>query len=234
MNLDDFRELVRRMASTLSFAWLQMKPELLQTYHQLAIDSSPKLSDIRAPLDAPVHDLAMGTQIRPSEMQAHLLQTIVPVTLVAIQSIAEDVLGNATAPPMNTLRRIAHLVSTGRIDRALASEAHHWRMVRNVIAHAQGVIDSQTETEAAKLLAEGKVSFSRFKLWGALLDAGHGGSPVPIIDQAVRTLDSGVLSIEIQAGERVDIGVGDLLAAGKTWASLIEAAALTSSSGRTS
>ena len=78
MSPDDFHELVRRMASTLSFAWLQMKPELLQAYHQLAIDGSQKLSGMRAPFDPPVHDQVMGIQIRSSEMQTHLLRAILP------------------------------------------------------------------------------------------------------------------------------------------------------------
>ena len=92
MTGDDFRFLVRASLSTVPFAWLQMRPELLQTYHQLALDSAPSLSGIRAPLDAPVHDLILNTETRPSQMQAHLLDTVVPVMLVAIQSLAEDAL----------------------------------------------------------------------------------------------------------------------------------------------
>ena len=222
-----FRELVRRIASSLAFAWVQCKPELLQAFHQLAIDSVPATRGIQAPLNTPVHDLVMGTQIRPSEMQAHILGTVVPVTLVAIQSIAEEVLERSCGNQCGASRRIESLAETGRIDGNLANSAHYWRIVRNVIVHAQGVIDRATEHEVAKLRRDGRITFCRFKFWGPLLDAGHGGTPVPIVERAVAAPGSperDLPDVEIVVGNRLEIGIADLLAAGEVWARLIEAA----------
>ncbi len=228
MDSQDFRDLVRRVSSSVAFAWVLLKPELLQTSHQLAIDSWPETRGNRAPFDTPVHDLVMGTQIRPSEMQAHLLDTVVPVTLVAIQSIAEDILEASCGNQLGAFHRIESLVTEARIERDVASAAHYWRIVRNVLAHAQGVIDVATEQEVAGLRSGGQILFDRFKFWGPLLDARQGGVPVPIVDRAVvapEQPDPELPYIEIVAGNRLKIGIGDLLAAGNVWGKLIEAAA---------
>lgn len=237
MDSQEFRDLVRRISSSISFAWVQLKPEMLQTVHQLALDSLPGTRGIRAPLDNPVYDLVMGTQIRPSEMQAHLLNTVVPVTLVAIQSIGEDILEGSCGNQLRAFWRIESLVSEGRINRDVANAAHYWRIVRNVLAHAQGVIDIATEQEVARLRSEGRILFDRFKFWGPLLDAWQGGVPVPIVDRAALASeqpDPDLPYIEIVAGNRVKIGIGDLLAAGNVWAKLIEAAALSPATAQSS
>jgi hypothetical protein len=101
--------------------------------------------------------MIMGTQIRPSEMQGHLLQAVVPITLIAIQSIAEDALEDASGTPLKAYRRIESLVDGGRIDRALASSGSPLAACSHIIAHAGGTIDRQTEVEAANLLAQGPV-----------------------------------------------------------------------------
>lgn len=228
MNGNEFQVLVRTALATLSFAWLQMKPELLQTYHQMALDTTPALKGMRAPFDIPVHDLILNTAIRPSQMQTQLLDVVLPVMLVAIQSLAEDALENTAGPIRNAFERIEGLVRSGRIDRDRASTAHQWRIVRNVVAHAGGMLDRRTVDELTRLSAEGLILFRVFKLWGPLLDAGHGGTNVPIVDRAVAAPnqpDSSSPDVAFVVGSRLVVGVADLLAASQTWADLIDAAA---------
>ena len=109
------------------------------------------------------------------------------------------------------------------------SRAHYWRIVRNVVAHADGRIDDRTVSEARALLAEGKIDFDRFRFWGPLLDARKGGEvPVPLVEEAVakpHDPDDRGIEISMSNGEQVSIGLADLLAAADTWAQVLDAAA---------
>jgi hypothetical protein len=160
-------------------------------------------------------------------MQDELLTTVVPVTLVAIQSIAEDVLKGTPFGKQRVSDSIESLVKSGKIGRDLASEAHHWRLVRNVIAHAQGVIDQKTVKDLADLKRDGLVTFDRFKVWGPLISDGDGCPPVPLVARAFsspRPPDASLPEIEVTLGAQLTVGACDLLAAGEVWAALMDAA----------
>lgn len=224
MTSHQFEVWATEIVSTLSFAWTQTKPEMLHTIHRLALASSPATSHIDAPFDIPVHDLVTNTQIRPSEMQRHLLSTVVPGFLPSIQAVAEDVLNDSMGGTPSIFTRIENACVLGSIDRSLASRAHHWRIVRNVLAHGGGVISKRTEDEVGDLHARGLIDFTKFNLWGPLIDAGCGGTLVPIHAEAVSNPTSPTNPIVIPAleGLRMEIGLGDLLAASKIWSRLIQ------------
>ena len=229
MDSQQLRGHVKEVVATLHFAWISMKPELLDTYRRLAMDSSPATRGIRTPLDMPMHDLVTGTMIRPSEMQRHVLDRVAPSFLAAIQSIAEDELNGRFGNHASIYSRIEQSVRVGLIDRQLASNAHYWRIVRNVLAHGGGVISQRTEQEVNDLHADGKILFDKFIFWGALLDAGHNDIPdavlVPLIDSAVANPHDPAEEcpeINVLSGNKIQIGLADLLAAGDVWASMIQ------------
>jgi hypothetical protein len=222
------KEQVKDVASTLAFAWTSMKPHYMQTIHQLALDSSPATRHIKAPFDLPVHDLVTGTMIRPSEMQSHVLDRVIPSLLPSIQSIAEDLLNDHFGNTTSIYSRIEDAVASGLLDRPLASKAHYWRITRNVLAHGGGVISARVEREIADLFAAKKILFNQFHFWGPLLDAGHrdipDAVPVPIIDAAVANPHSPGAHYQVvdaKAGNKIQIGLGDILAAGEVWADII-------------
>jgi len=222
------QEHVKEVVSTLAFAWTSTKPAYLQTVHQLALDSSPATRNINAPFDLPVHDLVTGTMIRPSEMQNHILDRVVPSLLPAIQSIAEDLLNEHFGNTPSIKSRIEEAVTSGSLDRPLASKAHYWRITRNVVAHGGGIISARVESEIIDLLAAKKILFNQFQFWGPLLDAGHrvipDAVPVPIIDAAVanpHTPGENCQVIDAKAENKIQIGLGDILAAGEVWADII-------------
>jgi hypothetical protein len=228
MESQKLREQVIDVVSTLAFAWTSLKPHYLQTVHQLALNSSPATRHIQAPLDAPVHDLVTGTAIKPSEMQNHVLDRVVPSVLPSIQSIAEDVLNDHFGSTASIFSRIEDAAASGVIDRQLASKAHYWRITRNVLAHGGGIISPRVEREVRDLLQANKVLFNQFLFWGPLLDAGHrdipDAVPVPIIDAAVadpQNPGTQCQPIAIVAGNKIQIGLADLLAAGEIWATVI-------------
>jgi hypothetical protein len=134
MESQRLREQVKDVVSTLSFAWTSLKPQYLQTVHQLALNSSPATRHVQAPFDAPVHDLVTGTMIRPSEMQSNVLDRVIPSVLPSIQSVAEDVLNDHFGNSSKISTRIEDATASGVIDRQLASKAHYWRITRNVNA----------------------------------------------------------------------------------------------------
>jgi hypothetical protein len=89
------------------------------------------------------------------------------------------------------------------------------------------VIDVRTVRELNDLRARGIILFDSFKLWGPLLDAGHGGTLVPVVERAVATPDqpdSALPDVTRAEGNRLSLGVADLLAATEAWARLIDAA----------
>jgi hypothetical protein len=217
---------VTEVVSTLAFAWTQLKPELLQLVHGLALKTSPATAGIAPPFDPPIHDIVTGAQVRPSEMQEHLLSRVIPVLLLAVQSIAEDALNDHFGTTSKISKRIRDAVRTGHINSFTADRAHHWRLTRNVIAHGDGMISSQTEAEVVGLLAKDEIKFSEFVFWGPTLDAGYGGVSVPITDAAVRdpgNPGSAAIRTPIKAGRAIAIGLGDLLAAGYVWSDVMKA-----------
>ncbi len=190
--------------------------------------SSPATRHVQAPFDAPVHDFVTGTMIRPSEMQSNVLDRVIPSVLPSIQSVAEDVLNDHFGNSSKISSRIEDATTSGVIDRQLASKAHYWRITRNVLAHGGGIISPRVEREVRDLLAANKVLFNQFLFWGPLLDAGHRDIPdavhVPIIDAAVgNPANPGTQCqpIAIVAGNKIQIGLADLLAASEVWATVI-------------
>jgi hypothetical protein len=228
METQKLREQVRDVVSTLAFAWTSLKPHYLQTIHQLALNSSPATRHIQAPLDTPVHDLVTGTMIKPSEMQNHVLDRVIPSVLPSIQSIAEDVLNDHFGNNSSIYSRIEDATASGVVDRQSANKAHYWRITRNVLAHGGGIISFRVEREVKDLLLANKILFNQFLFWGPLLDAGHRDIPdavhVPIIDAAVanpQNPGTQCQPIAIVAGNKIQIGLADLLAASEVWAAVI-------------
>lgn len=131
MTSAQLNEHVRRLASAVSFGWTAAKPELLQTLHQHIVSSIPATSQVVVPIDAPIFDVTLGTSILPSQLQNLLLDEIVPSLLVAVQAVVEDGLSGE-----GFKSQIEFLVGSGKVSRAQASECHHWRFVRNAIAHS--------------------------------------------------------------------------------------------------
>lgn len=223
MSSDDLRKWSRDIVSSLLFAWTQLKPEMLHTLHKLALATSEKTKHIDPLFDAPVHDLVFGTKIKPSEMQAHLLSKVVPSFLPSIQSIAEDELRSHYGNTASAYDLIESMADSNVIDRKLASRAHHWRIARNIVAHGGGVISKRTEQEVIDLKAKGKVDFSQFLLWGPLLDAGHGGTLVPLTEKAIADPENPIpiLNVSITEGSKLPIGMVDLIAATDVWSAVI-------------
>jgi len=158
-------------------------------------------------------------------MQAYLLAKVVPSFLPGIQSIAEDELNGQFGGTANIYSRIEGAVANGAIDRSLASRAHYWRITRNIVAHGNGVISPRTVSEVNMLARKGEVLFNLFIFWGPLLNAGHEGMPVPIVERAVaqpNQPDPSSKSVAIVAGNTIAIGLADLLAAGDTWADVVK------------
>jgi hypothetical protein len=156
MDGNALRASVKDVVATLMGSWRMLEPSLLQTFHKLALASSPATKDIPVPEDAPIHDLPLGHVMRPSEMQAHLLTRVIPPMLVAIQALAEDSLNNHYGNERKIKARIEDMVVVGHLTRTLASRAHYWRIVRNVHAHAGGRLDQRTLDEISTLILEGK------------------------------------------------------------------------------
>jgi hypothetical protein len=73
-------------------------------------------------------------------------------------------------------------------------------------------------------MSQGEINFSEFSLWGPLLEAGHGGVPVPITP-AARTPPyapgTAAKRTPIVAGQQIEVGLGDVLAAGSVWAQIL-------------
>ncbi len=226
MTSNQYQEYVKEVASTLSFSWLQTKPELLQTYHRLALASSPKTSHIQVPFDIPIHDLILDTQIKPSKLQEFILERLVPSAIVTFQSLAEDIINDKYGNFQSISSRINQAKDNGDISSSLANDAHYWRLTRNIIAHGGGEISSSVEQEIYRLHNNGRISFTEFKFWGKLLDAGHGGTLVPIIKEAVDdplNPNQNPIIVAAIAGNRIELGMADLLAAGMTWTKYIKA-----------
>lgn len=222
------KEEIKDIVSTIAFAWTSTKPSYLQTVHRLALQSSPKTAHMEAPFDAPVKDLVTGAKLRPSVMQQHLLDKVIPSVLPSIQAIAEDLLNDHFQDTASIFVRIESLVTDNVIDRQLASSAHYWRMARNILAHGGGIVSKRVENEAKRLYSEFKIQFDRFVFWGPLLDAGHrdipDAVPVPIIEAAVKepqTPGENCPKVEILQGAKIKIGLADLLAATEVWAEVI-------------
>jgi hypothetical protein len=157
-------------------------------------------------------------------MQGYLVTTVIPTVLAGLQSITEETLSDHFGDSPNMAARLRTLRANNTIDDQLVREAHHWRLVRNVLMHGGGQITQQTVDEAGKLHQGGAINFKEFSLWGPLLDAGYGGVLVPIT-AAARTppyaVGTAAKRIQIIAGEHIEVGLGDVLAAGSVWAQIL-------------
>ena len=221
-------EEIRGIVSTIAFSWTSTKPSYLEAIHRLAMQNSLTTAHINAPFDTPVIDLVTGTEIRPSVMQQHLLDKVIPSVLPSIQAIAEDLLNDHFNDTKGIFSRIEDLVLSNEIDRQLASRAHYWRMARNILAHGGGVVSERIEREAMELRSANKTQFEKFVFWGPLLDAGHRDIPdyvpVPIIRAAVEDPQNprgSCPEVEILNGNKIEIGLADLLAATEVWVEVI-------------
>ena len=223
MNSNDLRKWVNDLASTLCFSHTILSPSFLQTFHRLAVDSFPATKGLAIPFDNLVQDMITGTKIKPSDMQGHLRQFVYPAIMIAIQSLAEDML-NTYYRDINIISvRIEQAVNENKITRNLASEAHYWRIVRNVIAHGNGEISQCTERDFQKLNSLSKILFTEFILWGPLVKTAE-GTLAPITDEVVsnpRNPKAKGIITPITESNRLEVGLGDLLAAGTVWADVI-------------
>jgi len=125
MDSQSLRLLTKEIVATLSFAWTMTKPELLQTFHQLALNTSDATRHIRVAPDNPVHDLTTNTQAKPSLMQSYLLEKVVPAILPSIQAISEDLINNHFGDTKSISSRIEDAVSNNKLTRSVASKAHY-------------------------------------------------------------------------------------------------------------
>ncbi len=224
MKATELQQHTEEIVATIDFAWTMIKPELLQTFHSLALQSIPATMGMAPPLlDTPVTAVDMGISLRPSEMQKHLVTAVVPTVLAGLQSIAEETLNNHFGDTSTIAGRLRNLRKNNVINAGLASEAHFWRVVRNVLIHGSGRITQSIESEAQQLRSKGEIGFSEFSLWGPLLEAGR-GIPVPITP-AARTPPyvpgTTAKRTPIIAGRRIEAGLGDVLAAGSMWAQIL-------------
>lgn len=184
--------------------------------HQQIVSSIPATSQVVVPLDAPIHDVTLGTSILPSQFQKLLIDELIPSLLIAVQAVVEESL-----PGRGFKSQIESLVGSGKVSRAQASECHHWRFVRNAIAHSAGVIDQQLVDEFNNMKTKGEVLFTAFRLHGRLLDAGQGGVPVPLSPAVAADPRVGGASVPIVVGQSLSVGVGDLLGSGVAYAVLL-------------
>jgi hypothetical protein len=225
MKATELQQYTEEIVVSIAFAWTMIKPELLQTMHALALQSVPATVGMAPPaVDTPVTNVDMGMSLRPSEMQKYLVTAVIPTVLAGLQSIAEETLNDHFGDAPSLAARLRTLRKNNVIDTRLASEAHFWRLVRNVLMHGGGRITQSTENEAQRLLSQGEIDFSEFSLWGPLLEAGHGGVPVPITP-AARTPPyapgTAAKRTPIVAGQQIGVGLGDVLAAGSVWAEIL-------------
>jgi len=121
MNGTQLRTVVKDVVATLMGSWTMLKPSLLQTFHRLALSTSRKTRGIQVLEDAPIHDLTLGSVMRPSEMQQHLLARVIPPVLVAVQALAEDALNDRFGDQRKISQRIEQLVTAGQLTRNQAS-----------------------------------------------------------------------------------------------------------------
>jgi hypothetical protein len=224
MNSEQLTQWVKNIASSLCFSHTMLSPKLLQTVHQLAINTSSKLSGIKAPYDPPSVDLVTGTSIRPSEMQENIRSKLFPAFLVSVQSLAEERISEHYGDSKKISRRIEQMVAEGKVSRDLASEAHHWRLIRNVVAHGNGIISESIVSEFQVLTTKGRILFTQFEVWGPLISTGE-NAVAPITKEVIqdpRHPKSHANVIKITAGNSVKIGLGDILASGYTWAEFLK------------
>lgn len=231
MNGNSLKSEIKNIVSTLNFAWIQTKPSMIHAHHRLALKSSDKTSHISPEYDIPVQDLVSKTVIRPSVMQGYLEYKAIPSILPYIQALAEDSIQEKRPSDKNISQRIESLVHNKRITRELASKAHYWRIVRNIIAHGSNKITKRTESEVNKLFNNGDILFRNFVFWGPLIyirsDDQIEGSMVPLTDEAVASPqepNDQCFIIDVTDGETIAIGLADLLAAAEVWAEVIDCA----------
>jgi hypothetical protein len=223
MNGQELRDHVLRLVSTVGFAETLIGPEMLQTFHRLALQSNPDLRHLEPPFDRPVQHRDTGQDIRPTEMQRILRSDVVPFVLAAIQSVGEDCLRAQYSG-----RDIKHLIEqafdAGDVDRDLASRAHYWRVTRNVLIHNGGQINHQLVEEVQRLRESGWILFDRFVFWGPMVDTAEGRQCSLTVEaiQDPSNPDPGQTT-EIEVGNEVRLGLGDLLAASEAWADIVEA-----------
>lgn len=226
MIAEDLERHTNEMVASILFAWTMLKPELLQTFHRLALLSSPATATISPPpIDTPVTDVDSGISIRPSEMQQYFIESVIPAMLAGLQSMAEEALNDYFGNSLSISSRLRNLHTSKIIDKDLLNEAHFWRLVRNVSAHGNGTVSQATENEASTLLSKGEINFTEFSLWGPLLDAGHGGVPVPLTREAQKPPYTSVGSKKtpILTGNKIEVGLGDVLACGRAWSRVLRA-----------
>ena len=225
MNASELKRYAEEIVVSIAFAWTMIKPELLQTIHALALQSVPATAGTQPPaVDTPITDADTGVSLTPSEMQAYFVTALIPTVLVGFQSIAEETLNNHFGDSLPVAARLRVLSKNRVIDGSLSSEAHFWRLIRNVLMHGGGRVTQSTQKEAQRLLLNGEIDFTEFSLWGPYLDAGHGGVPVPITP-ASRTPPyapgATAKRIAIVEGQQIKVGLSDVLAAGNVWAQVL-------------
>lgn len=215
MNGIQLAEWVKNIVSTLGFSYVLLSPDTLQTMHQAIINSQSETRGIEAPYDQPITDLVAGVSIRPTEMQENIRSRLFPAFFITVQSVAEEEINGYYGDSKNMSQRIKQMVAEKKVPPDLASEAHHWRVIRNVLVHGSGIIRSETVREINALRSKNEISFKQFEIWG----------PLVIINATVihnpRHPGSKATAISITAGNNVEVGLGDILASGDVWAEFL-------------
>jgi hypothetical protein len=228
MNANDLQRHTDEIVASISFAWAMISPELLQKFHTLVRRATPATSGMPAPpLDTLVTNIDTGIALRPSDMQRYFVSAVIPTVLSGLQAIAEDTLNQHFGNSRTIARRLKALRTARTIDVDLASEAHFWRIVRNVVTHGNGTISPDIEVQVQDLYAAGQITFTEFALWGPFLDARHGGGPVPLtlaMQAPPYAPGSPAQRTPARAGNHLQMGLGDVLACGRTWAKVLSAA----------
>jgi hypothetical protein len=226
MTGSELERYARELVTTLNFAWIMSKPGLLQDFHRLVVNSNPATSGTQVQFDSPVHDTETQIALQPSEIQRRLIEQVVPAALTTIQTIAEETINSLGSNKQDISLRLSKERRDGWLNQRTCESAHHWRLVRNVLLHGNGVISKITIKNTDKLRRSGEFTLDEFTFWGPLLNAGHGGVPVPLTSEAVvNPCNPGpqAIRVPIKVGERLCVGLADVLAAAYVWSQVIDA-----------
>lgn len=233
MNSQQLREHVRDTVSIVGITGGFLRPEAMRALLQAALNQNadPELRTIRVEHDQPIEFNDSGILYRPSQLRDALIRDVPPLQLVAIQALAEEAVvpqltGTGIVPRGRGIKHwIEGALAAGTISPALREELHHWRYVRNVIAHGAGVISASTVKEHADDTKNGLVTFTHLRTWGMTNPDDRLLTAALFQDPRSVALPTGS-DVAIAPGNQLRVGLADLLLAGQVWADLMAAAGL--------
>src|SRR5688572_22419378 len=95
MKATELQQHTEEIVVSIAFAWTMLKPELLQTFHALALQSTPDTAGMTPPpVDTPIANTDTGISLRPSDMQRHFVTAVIPAVVAGLQSIVEETLND--------------------------------------------------------------------------------------------------------------------------------------------